>query len=49
MPVFDYKALNSGGEQVTGIIDADSSADARAKLRRQGDLSDRGPGVGREG
>ena len=36
MPVFDYKALNGRGEQVTGIIDADSSADARAKLRRQG-------------
>lgn len=36
MPVFDYKALTASGEQVTGIIDADSSADARAKLRKQG-------------
>ncbi|MFH1037075.1 MAG: type II secretion system inner membrane protein GspF [PVC group bacterium] len=36
MAVFDYKALNTHGEQVSGIIDADSPADARAKLRRQG-------------
>jgi len=36
MPVFDYKALTASGEQVTGIIDADSSADARSKLRKQG-------------
>ncbi|MEA1927651.1 MAG: type II secretion system inner membrane protein GspF [Candidatus Auribacterota bacterium] len=34
MPVFDYKALTASGEQVAGIIDADSPADARAKLRR---------------
>ncbi len=36
MAVFDYKALNTRGEQVSGIIDADSTADARAKLRHQG-------------
>jgi len=36
MAVFEYKALNSKGAQVSGIIDADSPADARAKLRRQG-------------
>lgn len=36
MPVFDYRALTASGEQVTGIIDADSSAAARAKLRKQG-------------
>lgn len=36
MPVFDYKALNSRGEQAAGIIDADSAAAARSKLRRQG-------------
>ncbi len=36
MPVFDYKALNGKGEQASGIIDADSAAAARSKLRRQG-------------
>lgn len=36
MPVFDYKALNAKGEQASGIIDADSAAAARTKLRRQG-------------
>lgn len=36
MSVFDYKALNSQGDQVTGIIDADTTADARAKLRKRG-------------
>ena len=36
MPVFDYKALNARGDQVTGIIDADTTADARAKLRKRG-------------
>ena len=35
MPVFDYKALTASGEQVTGIIDADSLADARSKLRQK--------------
>lgn len=35
MAVFEYKALNGKGSQVTGIIDADSPADARTKLRRQ--------------
>ena len=36
MSVFDYKALNARGDQVTGIIDADTTADARAKLRKRG-------------
>ncbi len=36
MAVFDYKALNGKGEQASGIIDADSAAAARSKLRRQG-------------
>lgn len=36
MPVFDYKALTASGEQVSGIIDADSTSDARAKLRKKG-------------
>lgn len=35
MPVFDYKALNGKGDQVAGLIDADSAADARSKLRRR--------------
>ncbi len=35
MAVFDYKALNGKGDQVAGIIDADSAADARSKLRRR--------------
>ncbi len=36
MAVFEYKALNAKGEDVRGIIDADTPADARAKLRKQG-------------
>ena len=36
MAVFEYKALNSKGDQLTGIIDADTPADARSKLRKQG-------------
>ncbi len=36
MPVFDYKALNSRGEQAGGIIDADSAAVARDRLRKRG-------------
>jgi len=36
MPVFEYKAVNSGGKNVTDIVDADSAKAARSKLRRQG-------------
>ncbi len=36
MAVFEYKALNAKGAPVGGIIDADSPADARNKLRQQG-------------
>ncbi|MCX6349738.1 MAG: type II secretion system inner membrane protein GspF [Candidatus Aureabacteria bacterium] len=36
MAVFEYKALNAKAEEVRGIIDADTPADARGKLRRQG-------------
>lgn len=36
MPVFTYKAYNSGGQLKTGIADADSARDARLKLRRDG-------------
>ncbi len=35
MPIFDYKAVNSSGQTRTGIIDADSPKEARAKLRTQ--------------
>ncbi len=35
MAVFEYKALDPQGKQVTGIIDADTPADARSKLRRR--------------
>jgi len=35
MAVFEYKALDKKGVQITGIIDADTPADARIKLRRQ--------------
>ena len=48
MPVFDYKALNSRGEQASGIIDADSAADARNRLRKRGlfptEVTDSGEG-----
>jgi len=33
MAVYEYKALNKKGKTVTGVIDADSSLEARAKLR----------------
>ncbi len=36
MAVYEYKALNRKGSQVSGIIDADTPADARVRLRRQG-------------
>lgn len=36
MAVFEYKALNTRGGQISGIIDADTPADARSKLRRRG-------------
>ncbi|MEJ2745990.1 MAG: type II secretion system inner membrane protein GspF [bacterium] len=35
MPAFEYKALDQNGETTTGVIDADSAKDARAKLRAQ--------------
>ncbi len=35
MPIFQYKAYVSGGGTTTGIIDADTARDARAKLRRE--------------
>lgn len=36
MPVFDYIGLRQDGTATTGIIDADSSRNARLKLRRDG-------------
>lgn len=33
MPVFEYKALDAKGKAATGVIDADTSRDAREKLR----------------
>ena len=36
MPVFEYKALDSKGRSVKGVVDADSVRSARQKLRGQG-------------
>jgi general secretion pathway protein F len=36
VPVYEYRALNTTGHTVKGIIDADSSKSARLKLRRNG-------------
>jgi general secretion pathway protein F len=36
MPVFEYKAFDSAGKAVAGIVDADTAKVARGKLRRQG-------------
>lgn len=34
MPIYQYKAIAAGGEVRTGVVDADTARDARAKLRR---------------
>jgi len=36
MPVYEYKALDKKGKNLTGMIDADSESAARSKLRSQG-------------
>ena len=36
MPVYEYKGLDAKGKEVSGIVDADSSRTARARLRKQG-------------
>ena len=36
MPVFEYRALDAKGKNIKGIVDADSEALARTKLRSQG-------------
>jgi len=35
MPVYEYKAFDAGGKTVTGIIDAGTPKEARAKLKSQ--------------
>lgn len=35
MPVFEYKALDSSGDSIQGVIDADGPREARLKLRRR--------------
>ena len=34
MPIFQYKAFANGGAVKTGVIDADTTRDARNRLRR---------------
>jgi len=34
MAIFEYRALNTQGKSIKGLIDADSGQDARSKLRR---------------
>ena len=36
MAVYEYRALDNRGKDVSGIVDADSAKFARTKLRRQG-------------
>lgn len=36
MPVYEYKALDSKGNALNGIVDADSAKVARSRLRQQG-------------
>lgn len=35
MPIYEYKALDSSGVAKSGVVDADSPKEARAKLRRE--------------
>ena len=36
MPVFEYKAITSGGKSTKGIIDAPNPSEARSRLRKEG-------------
>lgn len=36
MPVFEYKGFDGAGAAVSGVVDADNSKGARARLRKQG-------------
>lgn len=38
MPVYEYSALDSAGKKIKGIIDADSQAAARQKIRHAGNF-----------
>jgi type II secretory pathway component PulF len=35
MPIFQYKAFSAGGAVTSGVIDADTTRDARQRLRRE--------------
>src|SRR5688500_3284780 len=35
MPIFEYKAYAPGGAVRTGVVDADTAREARARLRRE--------------
>jgi len=35
-PIFDYKAFNSGGKTLKGMVEAENQKAARAKLKKQG-------------
>lgn len=36
MPIFDYKALNSAGKTLKGLVEAENQKAARVKLKKQG-------------
>ena len=36
MPVYEYKAINASGKNIKGIVNAQNTSDARAKLRKDG-------------
>jgi type II secretion system protein F len=38
MPIFEYKAVDSGNKTIKGMVDADSARDARIKLRNDDNL-----------
>jgi general secretion pathway protein F len=52
MPVYEFKGLDAKGKEVSGIVDADSSRTARAKLRKQGtfptEVSEQSSGTARK-
>ena len=40
MPVFEYKAFNDAGKQITGVRDAESAKVLRQLLRKEGVIQD---------
>ena len=38
MPIFEYKAVDSGNKTIKGMVDADSAREARIKLRNENSL-----------